>query len=580
MPTPNRHPQRGNVLVLTMFALIPLLGFLGLAVDLGYMFNYKLRAQIAADAAALAAALTPYNPDLSPDHLVPQKIAARDIAVYNGFKDGVATTVVDVNTPPLQGDFMESEPGTYFEADIRQDLPTYFMSAVGVTSFPIHVRAVAKSSITQGPCLTVGDARFSGNTRLHGEACELWFNSVSVVGEGAKIWAYSTNLADTIFQEPIKVIAQPNPPPPPVDVFPTFSGGESINSCPGSGMVPGTYKSIEIRNGCTFESGVYNVSEKLDLSGTKSNPIQGDKLIFLLKGGVMAEFGGTVQLTAGAQDYEKFILWAQAGIALAGFTNEQDLLNRSNRTLTFAHDPGLGANRLLLVSVVTGATSNTASDAPTITGVTFAREEMTLVESTVESGVVKTYLYQYVNPPSGSANVVVSASGPTASGLTAPIYAAATTYNNVNQDTPLGAVNAVNLPGDESITVTLDSGDKELVHAVVGIDADGTAVEIVDRQSNVATNTNKTRISSAISNKPDDTVEANTNMAWSWSGAQAASVIAVPIKPQEGGYIHFAPNASPKIDGHLYAPGVPFELGGEHFLKPDSTNVMKPGLAE
>ncbi|MCC7276707.1 MAG: hypothetical protein IT487_00125, partial [Chromatiaceae bacterium] len=192
MPTPNRHPQRGNVLVLTMFALIPLLGFLGLAVDLGYMFNYKLRAQIAADAAALAASLTPYNPDLQPDPLAPQVMAAQDIAGANGFKNGEATILVDVNSPPLEGAFKATEPGIYFEADIKQDLPTYFMSAVGVTSFPIHVRAVAKAAGDVGSCLTVGDAIFESNTDMSGLRCELFFSGTITANQGS-IRAAATN---------------------------------------------------------------------------------------------------------------------------------------------------------------------------------------------------------------------------------------------------------------------------------------------------------------------------------------------------------------------------------------------------
>src|SRR5438105_14636888 len=53
--SPNKH--RGQALIMTTMALIPMFGLLGLAVDLGWMEFTKKSAQTAADAAAMAALL-------------------------------------------------------------------------------------------------------------------------------------------------------------------------------------------------------------------------------------------------------------------------------------------------------------------------------------------------------------------------------------------------------------------------------------------------------------------------------------------------------------------------------------------
>src|SRR5262245_33796476 len=63
----NRH--RGQALIMTTLALIPMFGIIGLAVDLGWMEFTKKSAQTAADAAAMAALLkfqsTSYSTDFT-----------------------------------------------------------------------------------------------------------------------------------------------------------------------------------------------------------------------------------------------------------------------------------------------------------------------------------------------------------------------------------------------------------------------------------------------------------------------------------------------------------------------------------
>ena len=53
--------QRGQTAVLFTLAIVPLLGVVGLVVDIGWMYFRKQAAQTAADAAAAAAAAAAYS---------------------------------------------------------------------------------------------------------------------------------------------------------------------------------------------------------------------------------------------------------------------------------------------------------------------------------------------------------------------------------------------------------------------------------------------------------------------------------------------------------------------------------------
>ncbi|MDE3202266.1 MAG: hypothetical protein KGN79_15245, partial [Acidobacteriota bacterium] len=125
--------ESGQVMILTILCSTVLLGFLGLAIDVGLLFRAKRNLQMVADAAATSGAL-----ELS--YGFSASTAATDIATKNGVTAGGGTTVT-VNTPPVYG----SHTGTGFvEVILKQPNPTYFMGVVsGSGSATIAARAVA-----------------------------------------------------------------------------------------------------------------------------------------------------------------------------------------------------------------------------------------------------------------------------------------------------------------------------------------------------------------------------------------------------------------------------------------------------
>jgi len=126
-----REDENGQMLVMTALSLLLLLGFLALAIDVGVLFRAQRNMQIAADAAAVAAALNnQYSTTSTP-------AAAADAAAL---ANGVASTYVTVNNPPVSG--WHTGVG-YVEVIVSKPNPTYFMSVFGFSSLNVAARSVA-----------------------------------------------------------------------------------------------------------------------------------------------------------------------------------------------------------------------------------------------------------------------------------------------------------------------------------------------------------------------------------------------------------------------------------------------------
>ncbi len=84
----HKKSEKGQAIILIVFALIGLIGITGLTVDGGLAYSERRRAQNAADSAAFAAALAN-----SKDENI--EAAAQNIAAVNGFNDdGIQNEVV------------------------------------------------------------------------------------------------------------------------------------------------------------------------------------------------------------------------------------------------------------------------------------------------------------------------------------------------------------------------------------------------------------------------------------------------------------------------------------------------------
>ena len=130
---PSRRKEAGQTIVLFAVSLIVILGFVGLAVDMGYLRYMKRRMQSATDAAAVAGASEIKYGDAV--------TAAKADSASNGFTDGANQVTVTVNNPPSTGPHAGN--ADYAEVLIADNLSTFFMKVLGINTVPMQTRAVA-----------------------------------------------------------------------------------------------------------------------------------------------------------------------------------------------------------------------------------------------------------------------------------------------------------------------------------------------------------------------------------------------------------------------------------------------------
>ncbi|MBB6142651.1 hypothetical protein HNQ77_000589 [Silvibacterium bohemicum] len=156
--------DRGQTLVVAALCMVVLLGFMGLAIDIGNLRYQKRALQTVADAAALAAAIEVRICGTT-SNCPAMKAAAQQAVAENGYT--VTTTLTNcagtagpgftltVNNPPCS---LSTDPNAgaphynYAEAIVTENVPTYFARILGISTVPISARAEAARGVG-GPCI-------------------------------------------------------------------------------------------------------------------------------------------------------------------------------------------------------------------------------------------------------------------------------------------------------------------------------------------------------------------------------------------------------------------------------------------
>jgi hypothetical protein len=322
-PVMANRREAGQALIFTSLALVVLMGFAGLAIDVGVLRHEKRLQQTAADAAAIAGASNLAFGGVTS--------GAQDAASRVGFTDNgggvvsnctgaaVGTICVQVNNPPAAGP--HAGDNNYVEALVAVVQPTYFMKVLSINSETITARAVATNLGGNGclytlgtPASAISGINMSGPAILNASSCGIVVNGdFETTGSSLSITADTFGVSgDSDVSGPGGSVTCTTPGPCPSYGIPaatdplsqltppctSCSGGNTINvpgrgnPCSGAGCAfsggtytisPGTYCSITINGNASdqvvFNPGVYIIDGSSAGCPSTSLRIPGDDTI-------------------------------------------------------------------------------------------------------------------------------------------------------------------------------------------------------------------------------------------------------------------------------------------------------------
>jgi Flp pilus assembly protein TadG len=208
------NSEQGSVLVFTALAMIVIVSFVGLAIDVGNLRNTRRRLQSAVDAAAIAAALE-VSACKGTSACSAMQTAAKSALSENGFPGSTVMTgcsgtpgsslIIMVNNPPcIQGANDPNSGNTsYVEVYASESVPTYFASVLGFSKFTVPARAEAKK--TPNPnCIWALDS--SGGNAFSVDLLASVTSACGIVDESSAWNALSCNLLASVNAPQVNVV--------------------------------------------------------------------------------------------------------------------------------------------------------------------------------------------------------------------------------------------------------------------------------------------------------------------------------------------------------------------------------------
>jgi hypothetical protein len=229
------HGSRGQVLPLVAICLVVLLGFGGMAVDVGYLQYEQRQQQTAADSGALAGAEYLLKNGGCAIGGTGWQQAARDDSARNGYTHG-GTVTVNVNHPVASGPFA-GDPCAV-QVQVTSPHQTFFAKLFGLAGDET-TEAVATISANNNTCAyflsTTTNTTFDGGT-LYGPGCALLTNNPDINPNGTKITlsGYGTSGSLSGSRNAQFLEAQPVKIPPVSDPCPEIAGCAALANNPPS----------------------------------------------------------------------------------------------------------------------------------------------------------------------------------------------------------------------------------------------------------------------------------------------------------------------------------------------------------
>ncbi len=172
-----KKDRQGIIFIITALIFPVLVAFMGLSLDMGFIYDLKRRQQNAANAAAMGGAWEKWR-----GHDSKITSAAKVDAEMNGFRDKDLTGGNPDVTVTVNPDYTHGGTSGYVEVEIEEIVQTYFMRVLGEDTVTVRSRAVAGLEKYGDGCVIALDDDDSGALTINGGAtlqsgCGIMVNS-------------------------------------------------------------------------------------------------------------------------------------------------------------------------------------------------------------------------------------------------------------------------------------------------------------------------------------------------------------------------------------------------------------------
>ncbi len=313
-----RKSEKGQALILIVFAILGLIALTALAVDGGMAYSERRQAQSAADAAALDAGLA----KIRGGNLITEGLAR---AASNGFDNNGTDNTVTINNPPQAGCNGAGQyvgNNEYVQVIINTATDTFFGGVIGVNEVDNCVDAVARAVPGTTAQLLPGyavaglapsgcDAVYvAGNGQLQTWGGGIFSNSIDTCGlhfqGSSQTQTHEGSGGINMVGSGYQITGNPsiqthgegshaNLPQiqyPPVDLPNPVCSGTATKV--GNTMTPGNYSGTFPPNGVdTLNSGIYCLSGSFKMNA--NDKLTGNEVLIVL------EVGGTLDWNGGSE---------------------------------------------------------------------------------------------------------------------------------------------------------------------------------------------------------------------------------------------------------------------------------------
>jgi Flp pilus assembly protein TadG len=350
-----------------------LLGFLALSVDVGMLYHARQNAQIAADSAAIAAAVD-YEYNLN---VATAETAGRNASATNGYTNGTNSVVVSVVSPATGCKGGVSLPTGYFQATVTAPTATSaFLSALGFPTVTVSACSVA-GLVVGDTCLwalasTGTGFDVQGSYDVQAPQCGAYVNSTSsnaikVTGNGGTM---DTKYVDVVGNSvghqtsptPISTGATPQNNPWANTAVPNPATactlGASGNTYSGSTFTSANVASLNTSSGYVCFSNNVTMSGSVNMPPTSTvcNTCTSSGIIYIFQGNLTIATGATVSF--GASNYNAgSSTFSGTNGAMIDLSCSSCTLNQNSNSLLNMYAPTAGSyNGIAIYQPLTNTT--------------------------------------------------------------------------------------------------------------------------------------------------------------------------------------------------------------------------------